>query len=94
MGEEEGEDSEGEEGSWEEWERSEDEEEDWEIRGGKAKQSRIIKDNSIKTLGVQKEGGKEGIDQKIAEVQLELRRQLRGQTGKGKNFIWSLWKMT
>ena len=31
-----------------------------------------------------KQGGEEGIDQKIGEVQLELRRHLREETGKEK----------
>ena len=35
-------------------------------------------------MEIRRQGKEEGINEKIAEVQLELRRHLRGQRGKGK----------
>ena len=39
----------------------------------------------MRLMEIRRQGGAEGINEKIAEVQLELRKHLQGQSGKGKN---------
>ena len=67
-----------------EMENWEDGEEDWVQEMEKLSKIEQLRAILRRLMEFKKQGGEEGIDQKIGEVQLELRRHLRGETGQEK----------